>query len=205
MRPRCGLAIGLVSLAVVVLGSLGFALVRNYQLRALPPRENLTVDQKHQQTRDAFSSTTQPASDAETKAISAALDRLNTALVQQSSAGVAKAFDADRLWDEVVRLGTFGTLPESQIAAAKTTFVGGLPSTIATQWTNVIWTSHKIARIELSANRQEAVVYDSEFHGVVPRRTVKGARSLAPAARNGKSGIWRDWKKDFASAPSPVR
>jgi tetratricopeptide (TPR) repeat protein len=51
------------------------------------------------------------------------------------------------------------------------------------------WNSHKVSKISLSDNSQEAVVYDMEYHGVPPHKTQQKLRWWLHAA----GSTWKVW------------
>ncbi len=152
---------------VAVLAIAGYGGYRVYLSRQLPAREAISVDEKHRQTHDAFTSAAAVSpSDQETRDISATLDRFNVAMQQKNGAVLFSMFDVDRLWDELDRMGALASVPLINRSQYKTGFGNGFRQSLTGQFTDLNWTTHAVKKISLSSNRQEAVVYDLETHGV---------------------------------------
>jgi tetratricopeptide (TPR) repeat protein len=187
VKSHRGALILLTALGLAVLG-LGYLGWRAYQRHVLPDRENVSVEEKHRQTKDAFAGA-EPASEGEARELSAALDQFNLASTQQNFAAISATFDSARLCDELDRLGVFDSLNSSQKNSFKAGFAASVPRGVFGQSTNLIWSSHKVKRIVLSENRREAVVYDMEAHGIPPKRYFVKVRWWL-----NKSGVnWKIW------------
>jgi len=192
-----GLWITLASIGIVLVVAMGFAAWRAYQLSHLPPRENLTIDQKHQQTREAFTgagpaSAANAATAAELQAISAALDRFDQGLAQKNVPAITSDFDTDRLCDELDRLGAFKAVPSNQIGAVRSTIAAQFPGQIAASWGAMIWNTHKMSKVSLSSDRREAVVYDQEIQGVAPHKIEQKRRWWLRAS----GSTWKVWDSE---------
>jgi hypothetical protein len=184
---------------LVLAGLIAVVAIRVHRHRALADRENVTVDQKHRQTRDAFSGNPPPVNGQDVRAISAALDRFNQALQRNDTAGLSRVFDADRLCDELDRLGAFAALSNSDRNVANATVNRMAPTAVMKQSKVLSWSAHQMKKIILSDNRQEAVVYDLEtkaFSGEDVRVKVRWW-----VQKNGTE--WKLW--DFEGLESGMR
>jgi hypothetical protein len=196
---RRAIWIGLIALGLLLAGVAGYAGWRDYQSRALPARENVTIQEKHRETEGAFASDSLPATDQETRDISGTLDQLNAAMQQGNYAAMMAMFDTDRLCDELDRAGAFSSLSDADKKATRSGIAIGLGRGFMSQLANLRWTSHSVKKIVFSGNRKEVVVYDLERHGSGPQRTSTKVRWWL--RKNGTQ--WQLW--DMESLDSGLR
>jgi hypothetical protein len=189
-RPsRRRLVVGVAAIGIAVAIVLGFAGVRIYKLRALPERESLSIGQKHQETKEAFTGGGPAANDQEARAISAALDQVNAAIQKQNTSAMAAVFDSDRMCDELDRLGAFSSVPFQQRAQMRSGLGTGFAQGLVSARTGLGWTGHRVKKISLSDSRREAVVYDLEYRGIgTSRYTVKMRWWMRKSG-----GQWKVW------------
>jgi tetratricopeptide (TPR) repeat protein len=186
---------------LLILAVAGFVVFRSAQSHALPARENVTVQEKHEQTKAAFVENDAAAGSADTPVISAALDRFNNIIIAGDPASADSVFDVNRLVDELERMGALDSISADQRAGFKRGIAEGARKGLVKQCASLIWTGHKVKKVSLSSDRREAVVYDLEQHfgGTGTSRYISKMRLWL---RN-DDGVWKIW--DFEDLNTGMR
>ena len=136
--------------ALLIAGA-GLVGLRTYKLNVLD---------KHLAASIAPIYVSSPAADNESRAISSALDRLNSSMQRKSVESTAAMFDTERLADELTRLRLVDTDP----APPKTWWNQTVTQNILLEWFDRTWATHKVTKVLLSGDGNNALVYDMEYH-----------------------------------------
>jgi tetratricopeptide (TPR) repeat protein len=166
----------------VISGAIAFAVALAIVIHRPSPEhttssspQNASADLEHREARAAFENV-RPLSSNDDPAISTAIEQLKDAVQRQDTAAIADDFDAERLFEELDGLVHFGLTNRYQKAVFVNDIRTGIERAFAAKPEYCNWSSHGLKKIVVSDDGREAVVYDLQFHGVVPNRYTQKVR-----------------------------